>query len=61
MSDEAGDLAAYYIYLMNGGTREGYESLNIDDMQGIYTTYVASRHALVRELLKGIVDILKPR
>ena len=45
-------IAAYGIYLMNGGTREGFMDLTLDDIQTIYTTYTAYQTALVSDITK---------
>lgn len=56
-SPEATALAAYGIYLMNGGRKEDYMDLNRDDIQLIYTTYAAYQNQLIHRLTDIIVKI----
>lgn len=51
-SEKAVMIAAYGIYLMNGGTKEGFMDLTLDDIQTIYTTYTAYQTALVSDITK---------
>ena len=50
---------AYGIYLMHGGTREGFMNLTEDEVQTMYTVYTATQAHERRELLKELVRIIE--
>ena len=50
---------AYGLYLMHGGTPEGFESLTPDDVQIMYSAYLATQAYNRHELLKDIVKIIE--
>lgn len=50
---------AYGLYLMNGGTPEGFMQLTEDDIQIMYTSYMSTLVNNRRELMKDIVKVLE--
>ena len=50
---------AYGLYLMHGGTPEGFMQLTEDDVQTMYTSYISTLANDRRELVKDIVKILE--
>ena len=53
------ELLARGIYLMNGGDPRGWDRMTNDEIQLIYTTYTALEKAKVREIMEGLVAIIK--
>ena len=50
---------AYGLYLMHGGTPEGFMDLTPDDVQMMYTAYISTATYHRRELIKDIVKIVE--
>lgn len=56
-SSETVPLAAYGIYLMNGGRKEDFKDMTLDDIQLIYATYNAYQSSSVRMLTEAIAKM----
>ena len=52
VSAETAILEVYGMYLMNGGTREGFLELTDDEIQMMYTSYFGNQRAIVLALGK---------
>lgn len=50
---------AYGLYLMHGGSPEGFDRLTPDDVQIMYSAYMATQAFDRRELIKDIVKIIE--
>lgn len=54
---------AYGLYLMHGGTPDGFEDLTPDDVQIMYSAYMATmaydRHELIKDIIKIIEAMFK--
>ena len=54
---------AYCLYLMHGGTPDGFEDLTPDDVQIMYSAYMATmaydRHELIKDIIKIIEAMFK--
>ena len=59
VSPEIAFTQTYGLYLMHGGTPEGFQQLTEDDIQIMYTSYIATMVNDRRELLKDLVKILE--
>lgn len=49
----------YGLYLMNGGTPEGFTGLTDDDVQLMYSAYLGTMTYLRRELVKDIIQVVQ--
>ena len=54
---------AYGLYVMYGGTPDGFEDLTPDDVQIMYSAYMATmaydRHELIKDIIKIIEAMFK--
>lgn len=50
---------AYGLYLMHGGTPDGFYELTPDDVQIMYSAYLATQAYNRHELIKDIVKIIE--
>lgn len=54
---------AYGLYLLHGGTPDGFENLTADDVQMMYSAYMATmaynRHELIKDIVKIIETMFK--
>ena len=58
LSPDSAYLAAYGIYLSNGGTPEGFQSLTMDEVQLIYTMHEADRIRENKMRMEGIAKVI---
>ena len=58
LSSDQAQIDAYGIYLMHGGTADGFLDLNPWDVQIMLTSYVATQGYNRAEILKGIATIM---
>lgn len=59
VSPEMAFKQTYGLYLLHGGTPEGFDELQGDDVQLMYTSYMATRVYERRELIKDIIKIME--
>jgi hypothetical protein len=59
ISPEIAFKQAYGLYLLHGGTPEMFETFSVDDVQIMYSAYMATQTYNRRELLKDIVQIIE--
>lgn len=59
VSPEMAFAQTYGLYLLHGGTPEGFDELQEDDVQLMYTAYMATKVYERRELIKDIIKILE--
>lgn len=50
---------AYGLYLLHGGTPDGFEDMTPDDVQIMYSAYMATMAYNRHELIKDIVKIIE--
>ena len=58
LSSDSAYLYAYGTYLANGGRREDFLDLSLDEIQLIYTVTTARQEKQMRDHLNGLVKIL---
>lgn len=50
---------AYGLYLMNGGTPEGFDNLTTEDVQIMYSAYIGTMTNMRREIIKDLIKIFQ--
>ena len=59
MSPQVATMQAYGLYLMHGGTPEGFMEMTEDEVQIMYSAYTATLAHERREFLKELVKIIE--
>lgn len=58
MSEETSLLDAYGLYLAHGGTPEGFMDMTMDDVQLMYTSFIAMNKNNSKDIVLGISKIM---
>lgn len=58
MSEETSLLDAYGLYLAHGGTPDGFMDMTMDDVQLMYTSFIAMNKNNSKDIVLGISKIM---
>lgn len=58
---ESAVMAAYGVYLMNGGTPSGFAEMTVDDVQIMLTTYLGMQHRLAMRIASEVWSYMERR
>lgn len=58
MGDDASIMNMYGLYLAHGGTPDGFMDMTMDDVQMMYTSFVAMNKNNTKDIVTGIAKIM---